>query len=178
MFWATEPTLKIKKATPNKRLQNTNTTTQPTKTTKSESSTSIQHTIILLVPNNTYSVLTMCDFDDDHTGKFMKITRKMIDPITFAENYEVTSHLEDTSIDQTYYQGMQPQESQKVRKVKVSKERRFSDKVEIFIIPDLDENSIEELFYTEDQVADMRHEAFLESCGLSPADFDCEIDSD
>jgi hypothetical protein len=114
----------------------------------------------------------------DHTGKFMKITRKMIDPITFAENYEVTSHLEDTSIDQTYYQGMELQESQKVRKVKVSKERRFSDKVEIFIIPDLDENSIEELFYTEDQVADMRHEAFLESCGLSPADFDCEIDSD
>jgi hypothetical protein len=102
----------------------------------------------------------------------------MIDPITFAENYEVTSHLEDTSIDQTYYQGMQPQESQKKPKKKMKK-RSFSDEVEIFIIPDLDENSIHELFYTEEEVADMRHEAFLESCGLSSEDFqDFEIDSD
>jgi hypothetical protein len=120
----------------------------------------------------------MCDFNDDHSGKFMKITRKMIDPITFAENYEVTSHLEDTSIDQTYYQGMKPQELQKKPKKKMKK-RRFSDEVEIFIIPDLDEKSIDDLFYTEDECADMRHEAFLESCGLSTEDFvDFEVESD
>jgi hypothetical protein len=123
----------------------------------------------------------MCDFDDDHSGKFMKVTRKMIDPITFAENYEVTSHLEDTSIDQTYYQGMKPQEPQKMPKKKMKK-RRFSDEVEIFIIPnmdEMDEKSLDDLFYTEEECADMRHDAFLESCGLSSEDFqDFENDSE
>lgn len=115
----------------------------------------------------------MCDFDVDNSINFMRITKRRVDPITFSENYDVVSHLEDSLIDQTYYQGIMPDlpPANRPGTAMKKKKRRFSDDVEIFIIPDLDEKSVEDMFYSEEDVANFRHEAFLESCGLSSEDF-------
>jgi hypothetical protein len=119
----------------------------------------------------------MCDFDLEEIGdapgritQFLKISKKMIDPITFSEKFDVVSHLEDSLVDQTYYQGMQADGPKKTPAKKVKK-RRFSDDVQVFIIPDLDQASLDDMFYREEEIADFRHEAFLESCGLSKSDF-------
>jgi hypothetical protein len=118
----------------------------------------------------------MSDFDLDNDTQFLRVTKKMVDPITFSENFDVVSHLEDSLIDQTYYQGMQAAGPKKPL-VKKVKKRRFSDEVQVFIIPDLDEESIDDMFYKEDEIADFRHEAFLESCGLTSDDFSLESNS-
>jgi hypothetical protein len=122
----------------------------------------------------------MSDFDlDNDKTQFLRITKKMVDPITFSENFDVVSHLEDSLIDQTYYQGM-PADERKTPLKKVKKKRRFSDEVTVHIIPDLDQSSLDDMFYREEEIADFRHEAFLESCGLSSDDFshDFSLESD
>jgi hypothetical protein len=118
----------------------------------------------------------MSDFDLDNMTQFLRITKKMVDPITFSEKFDVVcaSDLEDSLIDQTYYQGMQADGPKKAPGKKI-KQRRFSEEVEVFIIPDLDAASMDDMFYREEEIADFRHEAFLESCGLSSDDFSNEF---
>jgi hypothetical protein len=57
-------------------------------------------------------------------------------------------------------------------KTLVQKRRRFSNDVEVFIIPRFEEEDYDKLFYAEDEIKNFRHEAFLEGAGLSSEDFD------
>mmetsp|Transcript_21683 Transcript_21683/g.61743 ORF Transcript_21683/g.61743 Transcript_21683/m.61743 type:complete len:139 (+) Transcript_21683:125-541(+) len=84
-----------------------------------------------------------------------------------------------TKIDEEMYhpqdniQAIIPKEKQQKQR------RRFSDEIEVFIIPEMDDESIDELFYTEDEISNFRHEAFLEQCGLSSEiEFDDSDDDD
>ena len=44
---------------------------------------------------------------------------------------------------------------------------RFSEeKQEVFIVPRLDDDQIDDLFYQEDEIGEMRHTAFMIECGL------------
>lgn len=43
---------------------------------------------------------------------------------------------------------------------------RFSDKNEIYEIPRLEDELIDELFYQEDEIGEMRYSAFMVECGL------------
>jgi hypothetical protein len=51
---------------------------------------------------------------------------------------------------------------------------RFSlEKSQVIEVPRLyDDDDIQHLFYDDDELADMRHEAFCEKAGINPADFD------
>jgi hypothetical protein len=49
---------------------------------------------------------------------------------------------------------------------------KFAEEVEIYEITPLREAYINDMFYSEDALADMRYEAFMEKCGLDVADFD------
>ena len=133
--------------------------------------------------NNTF-IIKMCDFLEQeslHTSnnKLRGTNKKQVRDDMASSSSSSTS-LEDSLSDERFYQDMSPPQASSIRKTSKSsssqksdpkKTRRFSDQVEVFIIPDLDENSINDLFYSEEEMADMRHEAFLESCGLSIEDF-------
>ena len=106
----------------------------------------------------------------------MRITRKSVDPITFSETFSMASTLEDSLVDEATSQdktsiSKQPQTTPK-------KERRFSDEVEVFIIPPIEKDQYDLLFYTDEEIANFRHEAFMDECGLSNEDFDFDIQTD
>ena len=101
-----------------------------------------------------------------------------MDSITFVHNINASSNLEDSQLDETLYQGMEAimmttnlsitrNTMIKSRTVK----RRFNDEVQIFIIPPVSKSDNDKLFYTEEEISNFRHEAFLEECGLSAEDF-------
>ena len=60
------------------------------------------------------------------------------------------------------------------RSSSVQKSRRFSEEVQVFEIPWRESFSdiYDELFYSDEDIAEMRNEAFMESCGLSTEDFE------
>ena len=60
------------------------------------------------------------------------------------------------------------------RSSSVQKSRRFSEEVQVFEIPSRESFSdiYDELFYSDEDIAEMRNEAFMESCGLSTEDFE------
>eukprot|EP00525_Craspedostauros_australis_P004149 CAMPEP_0198131792 /NCGR_PEP_ID=MMETSP1442-20131203/56934_1 /TAXON_ID= /ORGANISM="Craspedostauros australis, Strain CCMP3328" /LENGTH=153 /DNA_ID=CAMNT_0043792665 /DNA_START=158 /DNA_END=619 /DNA_ORIENTATION=+ len=127
-------------------------------------------------------------------------TRIRIDHVTFDQHVDVMCHLEDTLIDQTYYHNYKPErmpvsilskptmpsssssstvstasttseDNPSAPQVHQKKQRRFSDEIEVFVIPEMDVESIDDLFYSEDEISNFRHEAFLEKCGLSLEEF-------
>jgi hypothetical protein len=49
---------------------------------------------------------------------------------------------------------------------------RWSEDSQINIIERLSNSCIDEMFYTEDELGDQRHEAWMEECGLDPSDYD------
>jgi hypothetical protein len=69
------------------------------------------------------------------------------------------------------------QKSSKKKKILVQKRRRFSNDVEVFIIPRFEEEDYDKLFYAEDEIKNFRHEAFLEGAGLSSEDFDFDYNA-
>eukprot|EP00934_Nitzschia_sp_Nitz4_P007508 Nitzschia sp. Nitz4//scaffold7_size249615//93580//93930//NITZ4_001164-RA/size249615-processed-gene-0.289-mRNA-1//1//CDS//3329558403//7498//frame0 len=112
----------------------------------------------------------------------------MVDPITFSENFDVSCHLDDYVLDNDSFHRSSPKKEamppssprlqtalKSTKKKKSSmpkKSRSFSDSVEIFLIPDdRSDVNLDDLFYSDEEISDMRHEAFLESCGLSMEDF-------
>jgi hypothetical protein len=48
----------------------------------------------------------------------------------------------------------------------------FANEVEIYEITPLQRAHIDDMFYSQDALADMRYEAFMEKCGLDPAEFE------
>ena len=48
----------------------------------------------------------------------------------------------------------------------------FANEVEIYEITPLRKAYIDDMFYSEDALADMRYEAFMEKCGLDPTEFE------
>jgi hypothetical protein len=49
---------------------------------------------------------------------------------------------------------------------------KFDEAVIVYEITPLRKCYINDMFYSEDALADMRYEAFMESCGLDPAEFE------
>jgi hypothetical protein len=49
---------------------------------------------------------------------------------------------------------------------------QFAEEVKIYEITPLQKALVHDMFYSEDSLADMRYEAFMESCGLDPSDFE------
>jgi hypothetical protein len=43
---------------------------------------------------------------------------------------------------------------------------RFSDDIKEFVVPRIDDDQIDDLFYQEDEIGEMRHTAFMIECGL------------
>jgi hypothetical protein len=52
------------------------------------------------------------------------------------------------------------------------REIKFADNVEVNEIARLQESAIDFCFYSEDDLSNFRYEAFMENCGLDPAEFD------
>jgi hypothetical protein len=57
--------------------------------------------------------------------------------------------------------------------------RRFSEQVEVFEIPPRTsfQDYLDDMFYTDEDIAEFRNDAFMESCGLSSCDFE-EFDAE
>ena len=54
----------------------------------------------------------------------------------------------------------------------VARNISFSEKNQVCEVPTLDRSRSAEFFYDDDEIAKFRNDAFLESCGLDPADFE------
>jgi hypothetical protein len=63
-------------------------------------------------------------------------------------------------------QQQQQQQQQQQRRI------QFAEDVKIHEITPLQKALVHDMFYSEDSLADMRYEAFMESCGLDPSDFE------
>ena len=132
----------------------------------------------------------MIDLDCESDSSFLRITKRMVDSISFVPNVNLASNLEDSLVDEALFQGWKfemkegieteaeaavattksSRTSEKRNKPR-NRKRRFNDQVQIFFIPPLDEGDSEKLFYSEEEISNFRHEAFLEECGLSAEDF-------
>ena len=133
---------------------------------------------------------SMIDLDCESDSSFLRITKRMVDSISFVPNVNLASNLEDSLVDEALFQGWKfemkegieteaeaavattksSRTSEKRNKPR-NRKRRFNDQVQIFFIPPLDEGDSEKLFYSEEEISNFRHEAFLEECGLSAEDF-------
>jgi hypothetical protein len=47
----------------------------------------------------------------------------------------------------------------------------FCDKVEKKVVERIPRDSFHDVFYDDDEIAEFRHQAFMEECGLDPAEF-------
>jgi hypothetical protein len=122
----------------------------------------------------------MDDFCWDKGMNSTRITRKMVDSITFSSSVNMSSTLEDSQVDETNGQGVQVTinigNGTKQQAKNIVKKRRFSGDVEIVVIPRIKPEEYDDLYYTEDEIAEFRHDAFMESCGLSNDDFHFDLE--
>lgn len=104
-----------------------------------------------------------------------RITRKMVDSITFSSSVNMSSTLEDSHVDETNGQGVQMTiniiNRKKELEKKIVKKRRFSGDVDVVLIPRIKPEEYDDLFYTSDEIAEFRHDAFMEQCGLVKDDY-------
>ena len=62
-------------------------------------------------------------------------------------------------------------ETEKPTLTRVRSSVSFAEMANVCMIPELQERDFDSLYFKEEELADFRHEAFLEKCGLSPDDF-------
>lgn len=87
----------------------------------------------------------------------------------------MSSTLEDSHVDDTNGQGVPVTTNiinrEKQLAKKIVKKRRFSGEVDVVLIPRIKPEEYDDLFYTADELAEFRHDAFMESCGLTKDDY-------
>jgi hypothetical protein len=72
----------------------------------------------------------------------------------------MSSTLEDSNVDETNGQGLQVTRNKQPAK-KIVKKRRFSGEVDVVLIPRIKPEEYDDLFYTADELAEFRHDAFM-----------------